>query len=627
MSRHACPAALALCVAALLLFAGCPSPTTPTPDQVAVPTFNPPAGMYSSDQSVSIGCSTPGATIYYSTDGSSPTTSSSVFGAPIPISGPMATTTIMAIAVKPGMATSAQASARYTVGSLGAGIVSWEDNVYVLGGVDASGAYRSEVWRASVDSSGALGAWTREVDLPRPLAFAACAAFGGMVYVVGGRDAGGLRDEISFTTIQSGGTLGFTAGWATNSRPLPAPRSAAAPVVVQGRLFLVGGETAAGPQSSILSARFWNDGQVGQWYEAPNPLPEAGTGFAAAIHGGRLWVIGGNADATYSAIPDDSGLPGPWSAGLLGGGSAAFSALASTADGLLAIGGGSQDAGGYAETRTYDGSAWSRSAAVAALGPHCAVLADTVFVLGSVQGSEPPVVRAIAVARKRADAPRVSPSDGNIRAGSAPSVTAYPGDTVRYTTAAYGTEPADPTESDPDANWEAPSPSVASVSADASYAFRAFRSGAEASEIVRVTYRSMPASMFVLLQATIFPQSNASGYTSYSLTETYSNGTTLDVSSVWYQTIVAPRSCLRIGWADASDEPTGAGYTARVRLSLFEDVAGSTPARAADGSELFRLSGGFSNPATAALEAGTYYLNVQSTDGSPGGTFGLLVAK
>ena len=44
--------------------------------QTATPTFNPPGGTYLLNLTVSISGATPGATIYYTTDGSTPTTSS-----------------------------------------------------------------------------------------------------------------------------------------------------------------------------------------------------------------------------------------------------------------------------------------------------------------------------------------------------------------------------------------------------------------------------------------------------------------------------------------------------------------------------------------------------------------------
>ena len=83
-----------------------------TYSQASVPTFSPAAGTYNSAQNVSLSCATSAATIYYTTDGSSPTTSSSVYSSPISVSS---TTTIKAFAVKSGMANSTLASATYII--------------------------------------------------------------------------------------------------------------------------------------------------------------------------------------------------------------------------------------------------------------------------------------------------------------------------------------------------------------------------------------------------------------------------------------------------------------------------------------------------------------------------------
>ena len=82
---------------------------------VATPTFSPEAGTYTSAQNVTISTATSGATIYYTTDGTTPTTSSSVYSSAIPVS---TTTTIKAIATATGYDNSSVASATYTIVTL-----------------------------------------------------------------------------------------------------------------------------------------------------------------------------------------------------------------------------------------------------------------------------------------------------------------------------------------------------------------------------------------------------------------------------------------------------------------------------------------------------------------------------
>ena len=81
----------------------------------ATPTFNPAAGTYGSNQSVTLSCSTPGATIYYTMDGTTPTTSSTIYTTPIGLIGHGATVTIKAIAAATGYVTSSVGSASYTL--------------------------------------------------------------------------------------------------------------------------------------------------------------------------------------------------------------------------------------------------------------------------------------------------------------------------------------------------------------------------------------------------------------------------------------------------------------------------------------------------------------------------------
>jgi len=78
----------------------------------ATPVFTPAGGTYSSAQSVTVTDSTAGATIYYTTDGSTPTTSSSVYKSAIAVS---TSETLNAIASASNSSLSAVATAVYTI--------------------------------------------------------------------------------------------------------------------------------------------------------------------------------------------------------------------------------------------------------------------------------------------------------------------------------------------------------------------------------------------------------------------------------------------------------------------------------------------------------------------------------
>jgi hypothetical protein len=78
----------------------------------ATPTFTQPAGTYAAAQLVSISDAASSATIYYTTDGTVPTTNSSLASGPITVS---TTETLKAIATATGYSTSSVASAAYTI--------------------------------------------------------------------------------------------------------------------------------------------------------------------------------------------------------------------------------------------------------------------------------------------------------------------------------------------------------------------------------------------------------------------------------------------------------------------------------------------------------------------------------
>jgi len=78
----------------------------------ATPTFSPSTGSYSSSVSVALTSASADATIYYTTDGTTPTTSSTQYSAVIAVDD---TEVLKAIAIAPGLNTSALSAANYII--------------------------------------------------------------------------------------------------------------------------------------------------------------------------------------------------------------------------------------------------------------------------------------------------------------------------------------------------------------------------------------------------------------------------------------------------------------------------------------------------------------------------------
>lgn len=113
---------------------------------VATPAISPAAGTYNPPQNITITCATPGATIYYTTDGSTPTTSSQVYSAPFALNQ---SATISAFAAKSGSNPSSVASTIYTMNS--SVVVTLTDGVAKTG---LSGATNSQsFFKISVPTS------------------------------------------------------------------------------------------------------------------------------------------------------------------------------------------------------------------------------------------------------------------------------------------------------------------------------------------------------------------------------------------------------------------------------------------------------------------------------------------
>jgi probable HAF family extracellular repeat protein len=83
-----------------------------TSNKTGMPTFSPKPGKYVGSVTVTLSHTSSNASIYYTTDGSTPTVNSTLYTAPIDVT---ATTTIKAIAIVPSYPQSAVATGKYTI--------------------------------------------------------------------------------------------------------------------------------------------------------------------------------------------------------------------------------------------------------------------------------------------------------------------------------------------------------------------------------------------------------------------------------------------------------------------------------------------------------------------------------
>jgi len=173
------------------------------------------------------------------------------------------------------------------------GAVIFRSQVYVVGGATTGNAPVASVFRAAIDTLGALGSWESLASLPAPVAHHGLQSFGGYLYVIGGDegtvgpqdgpDAQGQArtDGVLFVRInlRNGGLEG---GWSVNSGTLGKTRSKHSALVAGGNLFVSAGLYSAAKTGSSENtyAQISPDGSVGSFGGATgsNTLLSVGAG-------------------------------------------------------------------------------------------------------------------------------------------------------------------------------------------------------------------------------------------------------------------------------------------------------------------------------------------------------------
>jgi hypothetical protein len=196
--------------------------------------------------------------------------------------------------------------------------------LYVLGGLDQTGAPSSSVWFAHVGLDGTVGAWQTTTALPAPLRSPSAVVFAGSVYLVGGANAQGMAQAATWRApVNPDGTLGTWQSLA----PLSVPSAHSALVSFGPFLYSLGGETEAttatqasqtGTETSqVRMARVdlrTRDIAAPGW-SATQSMGKARSKHGAIFAGGSILVTSGiysgnpgSSENTYAGINSDGSL-------------------------------------------------------------------------------------------------------------------------------------------------------------------------------------------------------------------------------------------------------------------------------------------------------------------------------
>lgn len=211
-----------------------------------------------------------------------------------------------------------------TFGVFGQQCVNSTVYVYCIGGEDASGGPRNDVYTSSAISlsSGNITGWTLEPTLPPPLnAYGqSCVAYTGYVYCVGGTydDVG---DDVAFSYYAPLLSNGAVGSW-NPTTPYPYPADSQYCVASSGYIYCVGGviETEGTNATSTPSNSVWyaplSSSGIGSWSQSASYPADISLSSCAAANG-FIYCVGGvnsngNAQsADYYASLSSSGV-GTW---------------------------------------------------------------------------------------------------------------------------------------------------------------------------------------------------------------------------------------------------------------------------------------------------------------------------
>jgi hypothetical protein len=221
-------------------------------------------------------------------------------------------------------------------------VVCYGGNVYVIGGTIAGATATSAVYSASLDQTGTIGAWSEQTSLPIAIGEASACVVNGWLFVAGGQLTGGAASSAVYAASL---TDGFISEW-TAQASLPLAVFDAQLVACNDWLISIGGYNGSSVPVTNVYASNASDGIVQSWQSFPS-LPQALEGFPAVVSGSTIYVGGfgyttGNVfdGQVFTLQVESAGAVGQWQWGTeAGANSSNVSCLTSTGVWLVAAGG------------------------------------------------------------------------------------------------------------------------------------------------------------------------------------------------------------------------------------------------------------------------------------------------
>ncbi len=181
--------------------------------------------------------------------------------------------------------------------------------VYVVGGVGQGGAVSGDVLQAEILASGGVDTWESLTGLSAPRAFAEAVAAtpfnskvpgAGRLFVIGGVDGTGApTTTVSVLVLDSLGAVTTV----TSATPLPVALRSAGAVVFRSQVYVAGGATTDDqPVATVYRAAIDTLGALGPWVELPS-LPSARATHGFQVFGGVLYAVGGDSSPVAPGDP------------------------------------------------------------------------------------------------------------------------------------------------------------------------------------------------------------------------------------------------------------------------------------------------------------------------------------